>query len=194
MSDLVSTKGKCIIFSAPSGSGKTTIVKHLLSKMPNLAFSISACSRMPRYGEQHAKDYYFLTPEAFSQKISQNAFLEWEEVYPNHYYGTLSSELDRIWKQKKVVVFDVDVVGGVRLKQKLNQHALSIFVMPPSIEILEQRLRSRATENEQIIRQRIEKANLEMQYAPKFDVQLLNDTLDHACKIAESIVQQFIES
>ncbi|WP_343749007.1 guanylate kinase [Fluviicola sp.] len=184
--------GKCIIFSAPSGAGKTTIVQHLLGKMPELAFSISACSRDPRGEEEHGKHYYFLGIEGFKQKIADEAFIEWEEVYTNNFYGTLKSELERIWADGKTVVFDVDVVGGLNLKRIIGKNALAIFVQPPSFEALEQRLRSRSTETEEKIAMRLAKAQIELDRAPDFDYILLNDELLRACKEAETLVRNFI--
>ncbi|MDR0801609.1 guanylate kinase [Fluviicola sp.] len=184
--------GKCVIFSAPSGAGKTTIVQHLLGKMPELAFSISACSRDPRGEEQHGKHYYFLGIEGFRQKIAEKAFIEWEEVYTDNFYGTLTSELERIWADGKTVVFDVDVVGGLNLKKIIGVNALAIFVQPPSFEILEQRLRLRSTETEEKITMRLAKAQMELDRAPEFDYILLNDDLGRACKEAEAQVRNFI--
>lgn len=184
--------GKCVIFSAPSGAGKTTIVQHLLGKMPELAFSISACSRDPRGEEEHGKHYYFLGIEGFKQKINEKAFIEWEEVYTDNFYGTLISELERIWADGKTVVFDVDVVGGLNLKRIIGANALAIFVQPPSFEILEQRLRSRSTETEEKIAMRLAKAQMELDRAPEFDYILLNDDLGRACKEAETRVRNFI--
>ena len=184
--------GKCIIFSAPSGAGKTTIVHHLLGKIPQLEFSISACSRDPRGNEEHGKHYYFLGIESFKKKIEEGAFLEWEEVYTDNFYGTLVSELERIWSLGKTVIFDVDVVGGLNLKQIIGNNALAIFVQPPSYEALESRLRFRSTETEEKIAMRLEKAQIELTRAPEFDVILLNDDLGKACKEAEELVLKFI--
>lgn len=184
--------GKCIIFSAPSGAGKTTIVHHLLGKIPQLEFSISACSRDPRGNEEHGKHYYFLGIESFKKKIDEGAFLEWEEVYTDNFYGTLISELERIWSLGKTVIFDVDVVGGLNLKQIIGNNALAIFVQPPSYEALESRLRFRSTETEEKIAMRLEKAQIELTRAPEFDVILLNDDLGKACKEAEELVLKFI--
>lgn len=184
--------GKCIIFSAPSGAGKTTIVHHLLGKIPQLEFSISACSRDPRGNEEHGKHYYFLGIESFKKKIEEGAFLEWEEVYTDNFYGTLVSELERIWSLGKTVIFDVDVVGGLNLKKIIGNNALAIFVQPPSYEALESRLRFRSTETEEKIAMRLEKAQIELARAPEFDVILLNDDLGKACKEAEELVLKFI--
>ncbi len=184
--------GKCVIFSAPSGAGKTTIVQYLLGKIPELAFSISACSREPRGQEEHGKHYYFLGIEGFKQKIESGEFIEWEEVYTDNFYGTLKSELERIWSEGKTVIFDVDVVGGLNLKKIIGKNALSIFVQPPSFEALESRLRFRSTETEEKIAMRLAKAHVELDRAPEFDYILVNDDLDRACKEAEEIVRKFI--
>ena len=190
----IKTVGKVIIFSAPSGAGKTTIVRSLLDKMPALSFSVSACSREPRPNETDGKDYFFIGVEGFRERIKKDDFLEWEEVYTDHYYGTLNSELTRIWSESKTVVFDVDVEGGITIKKKLKEAALSIFVMPPSIEELEKRLRSRKTETEEKIRQRISKAALEMSQSNSFDVVLENDNLEKAIDEARVLVEKFINT
>ena len=187
-------QGKCIIFSAPSGAGKTTIVKHLLTVEKRLEFSISACSRAPRNNEMDGKDYHFLGVEGFKQKIAENAFVEWEEVYENNFYGTLKSEIERIWSDGKSVVFDVDVVGGLNLKKQFGDDALSIFVQPPSIEELEARLRCRSTESEEKIQMRMGKARQELAQADGFDVVLMNVHLDQACVEAEKIVTNFLNA
>lgn len=184
--------GKSIIFSAPSGAGKTTIVHHLLSKDLGLEFSISACSREPRSHEVDGKDYYFLDVEAFKKKIEEDAFVEWEEVYTNNFYGTLKSEMQRIWSHGKTVIFDVDVVGGLNLKKEFGENALAIFVQPPSFEELEKRLRGRSTETEDKIRQRMEKAAKELAFAEEFDHILVNDNLLEAFKKAEELVKDFL--
>jgi guanylate kinase len=185
--------GKLIIFSAPSGSGKTTIVKRLLSSNLKLEFSISACSRQKRENEVDGKDYYFLSLESFKQKIVNNEFLEWEEVYPGSYYGTLLSELNRIWENGNHVVFDVDVVGGANLKEKFNKDAMAIFVMPPSIQHLEERLRGRQTESDETLKKRLDKATQELTYVDKFDEIVVNDDLDLAVEESYQIVKSFIE-
>ena len=187
-----SSGGKCVIFSAPSGAGKTTIVQYLLGKLPELAFSISACSRDPRGEEEHGKHYYFLGIEGFKQKIDLGEFIEWEEVYTDNFYGTLASELERIWGEGKTVIFDVDVVGGLNLKKIMGDNALAIFVQPPSFEALEDRLRFRSTETEEKITMRLAKAQIELARAPEFDYILLNEDLQRACKEAEAVVRTFI--
>jgi guanylate kinase len=187
-------KGRAIIFSAPSGSGKTTIVRHLLKAIPVLEFSISACSRKPRENELHGRDYYFLTREEFRTGIERNEFLEWEEVYEGHYYGTLKTELERIWHAGKHAIFDVDVVGGSNLKGIFGDDALAVFVRPPSLEVLEQRLRDRSTDPEEKIRDRIAKASSEMEYADRFDVIIVNDRLEDTLAEAERIVRDFLPS
>ena len=187
-------EGKVIIFSAPSGAGKTTIVRALLDELSELSFSISACSRNPRGQEVNGKDYHFIGIEGFKNKIKNNEFVEWEEVYQDHFYGTLNSELTRIWNANKTVVFDVDVVGGMSLKKKFGKNALAIFVMPPSLMVLEERLRNRNTDSEQKIRQRLEKAEQEISLSSGFDVILKNDNLDIAISDAKAIVNQFLKS
>lgn len=184
---------KVVIFSAPSGAGKTTVVKHLLA-MPefNLSFSISACSRKKREGEVHGKDYYFLSAEEFRKKIENNEFLEWEEVYADHFYGSLKSEVERLSSEGKVVVFDVDVKGGLNIKKFYGKNALAIFVKPPSVEVLEQRLRDRSTDSEEAIRTRIDKALYEISFADKFDVILVNDKLDETFAKAEKLLADFL--
>jgi guanylate kinase len=185
-------QGKCIIFSAPSGAGKTTIVRALIERIPVMEFSISACSRAPRLNEIDGKDYHFLSVEKFKNQIQANAFIEWEEVYKNHFYGTLKSEIDRIWSNDKVVIFDVDVYGGVNLKKVFGDQALSIFVMPPSKEDLEIRLRHRSTETEERIQTRLAKAEEELELKEQFDVVIVNDVLEEAINQAEHLVSAFI--
>lgn len=186
--------GKCIIFSAPSGAGKTSIVKHLLKTRNDLEFSISACNRERRKNEEDGKDYYFLSTEDFKKKIENDEFIEWEEVYSDQYYGTLKSEIERIWKQGRHVIFDVDVLGGLSLTRYFKEKALAIFVKAPSIEALEKRLRSRGTESDEKIAKRLSKASQEMDYAKWFDVELLNEDLNKACKGAEMMVDAFLKS
>ncbi len=184
--------GKLIIFSAPSGSGKTTFVRHLLKLDLGLEFSVSACSRTPREGEIDGKDYYFLTASEFRKKIDAGEFVEWEEVYPGQYYGTLKSELERIWAKGNHVVFDVDVVGGLNLKKTFGKQALSVFIQAPSPEVLEKRLRARSSDDEASLRRRIDKASHEMEYAPGFDRIIVNDDLDRALHEAEAMVRRFL--
>lgn len=185
-------QGKLIIFSAPSGAGKTTIVHHLLEVFPQIEFSVSACSRPIRKGETQGVDYYFLSIEEFKQKITNNEFVEWEEVYKDNFYGTLKTEIERIWKKGKHIIFDMDVVGGLNLKKQFGDLALAIFVMPPSIEHLEARLRSRETETPESIARRIGKAENELQTAELFDKIILNDKLDNAFAEAEKVVTNFL--
>ncbi|MFZ4401946.1 MAG: guanylate kinase [Bacteroidales bacterium] len=187
-------QGKLFIFSAPSGAGKTTIVKQLLALNSQLEFSISATSRSLREGERNGKDYYFISAEEFRSKIRNNEFLEWEEVYENQYYGTLKSELDRIWALSHHVVFDVDVVGGLNIKNAYPERALSVFVMPPTPEILKDRLINRCTENEESIKKRLEKAEWELGFADKFDTILINDKLEDSIRKANEIVENFIKN
>jgi guanylate kinase len=186
-------KGKAIIFSAPSGAGKTTIVKHLLHLDFGLEFSISACSRLPRQQEVDGRDYYFMSVADFRKHVAQDDFLEWEEVYLDHYYGTLKSELNRIWSKQKHVVFDVDVVGGLNLKGYFGQNALAVFVQPPSLQELEKRLRDRSTDTDDKIRDRIEKARDEMKYSGQFDVILVNENLEDTLLRGETIVRDFLD-
>jgi guanylate kinase len=187
-------KGKVVIFCAPSGSGKTTIVKHLLNVNDTLMFSVSACTRKMRAGEEHAKDYYFLSIDEFQQKIAAKEFLEYEEVYGGNFYGTLNLEIERIWSLGKVVLFDVDVVGGLNIKNYFGAQALAIFVKPPSIQALEQRLRYRSTETEETLKMRINKAVSELNFETKFEKVILNDDLNKALSEAESLVQTFINT
>lgn len=184
--------GKSIIVSAPSGAGKTTIVRRLMAEIPALAFSISACSRSARPMEQEGKDYYFLGVDGFRQAIANGDFIEWEEVYTDHYYGTLKREVQRIWDEGKVIIFDVDVVGGLNLKALFKEHALSVFIQPPSVEVLEKRLRARETESEERIALRIKKSSWELSQAESFDVCILNEHLEVAVSEAITQVTQFI--
>jgi len=185
--------GKLIIFSAPSGAGKTTIVQHLLEVFPQLEFSVSACSREKRKGETHGVDYYFLSIAEFKEKIKNNEFAEWEEVYTDHFYGTLKSEIERIWNKGKHIIFDMDVVGGLNLKKLFGDKALAVFVMPPSIEHLETRLKMRETETPESIARRIGKAGTELQTSVHFDKIILNDDLKKAFAEARKVVSEFIK-
>jgi len=186
---------KAIIFSAPSGSGKTTIVKFLLDKIPSLRFSVSACTRDKRENiEKSRKDYYFLTTIEFKNKICKEEFIEWEEVYPGKFYGTLNSEIERIFEEGKHVIFDVDVKGGISLKKYFGNKSLAVFVKPPSLEILEQRLAARKTETLDSISQRILKAKSEMKFESKFDEILLNDSLENSFLRAEKLVIDFLNN
>ena len=186
-------KKKVIIFSAPSGSGKSTIVNYLLSKNLGLEFSVSATCRAPRGEEKHGKEYYFFSTDEFKKRIETEEFLEWEEVYPGCFYGTLKSELERIWKAGHAVVFDVDVVGGVNIKKIFGNQALSIFIKAPSVETLRQRLIGRGTDSMEKIEQRVAKAEYEMTFADKFDVVIVNDNLDTALAEAEKAVRDFLK-
>ena len=186
------TEGKCIIFSAPSGAGKTTIVRHLLDRDLGLCFSVSAATRPQRHYEVNGRDYHFMSEEKFKELIEIGAFVEWEEVYPGHFYGTLRSEIERIWSEGRSPIFDVDVVGGLDLKAAFGNNALAIFVAPPSMEVLVSRLRERATETDETLQLRSEKAAQEMKYAEMFDAVILNDDLDRACAEACSMVKEFL--
>ena len=184
--------GKAIIFSAPSGSGKTTIVKHLLAENPDLGFSISASTRDKRgRTETHGKDYYFLTPEDFKAKIDADAFIEWEEVYEGNFYGTLKSEIERIWNEGKNVIFDVDVKGGLNLKKYFGDKALAVFVKVPSIDVLKERLKDRGTESEESLSRRLFKAKFEMGFQDKFDVVLINENLKKSLAEAQKLYDRF---
>lgn len=187
-------QGKLIIFSAPSGSGKTTIVRHLLSVIPQAAFSVSACTREKRAHEVEGRDYYFLTESAFQEAVKKGEFVEWEEVYPGAYYGTLAKEVERLRNAGKHVFFDIDVEGGLNLKKMFGKDALAVFVRPVSLEILKERLTVRSTESESQINMRIGKAEKEMGYASHFDRVLVNDDLDMAFKDAEQLVLTFLNS
>jgi len=188
------SNGKLIIFSAPSGSGKTTIVRHLLKTFPNqLEFSISATSRPRRGVEENGKDYYYLSVDDFKQKIDNKEFLEWEEVYAGTHYGTLKSEVNRIWAKGKHVIFDIDVEGGLNLKKIFGHKALAVFVMPPSIKILEERLNSRSTDSAESIARRVAKAEKELKTADLFDTFILNEMLEEAFIKAEKVVSEFLD-
>lgn len=180
------------IFSAPSGSGKTTIVKHLLKKIPSLGFSISATTRLPRGGEKNGTDYYFLSQQEFEEHIRNKDLVEWQEVYPGKYYGTLVSEVERIWNEGRHVVFDVDVVGGLNLKNYFKDKALAVFIRVGSLDDLRERLMKRNSDSPQSIEERLNKAADELQYAKSFDMELVNDNLDLAFKQAEAAVNDFI--
>lgn len=184
--------GKAIIFSAPSGSGKTTIVKHLLKKNPDLGFSISASTRDKRgRTESNGKDYYFLSPEEFKRKIDADEFIEWEEVYEGNFYGTLKSEIERIWQSGKDVIFDVDVKGGLNLKKYFGDRALSVFVKVPSLEVLQERLNDRGTESAESLSRRLFKAKFEMSFQDQFDVVLVNEHLDKSLAEAQALYDDF---
>ncbi len=184
--------GKLVILSAPSGSGKTTIARHLLNAEFKLKFSVSACSREKRQGETDGIDYYFLSPQEFRKSIVKNEFLEWEEVYADHYYGTLKSEVERITESGHNVLFDVDVVGGINIKKQYGELALAIFVQPPSIDELEKRLYQRSSDSSEKIRMRIDKAEHEMSFADDFDLVIINDKLEIALKEATQAVSRFL--
>ncbi|MDG1913897.1 MAG: guanylate kinase [Crocinitomix sp.] len=184
--------GKCIIFSAPSGAGKTTIVRYLLRNVERLAFSISAASREPRGRETDGINYHFLTVDDFKQTIERDEFVEWEEVYTDNFYGTLKSEVLRYWEEGKTVLFDVDAIGGLNLKRIFGDKALAIFIQPPSLFVLEQRLKNRRTETPEQIKMRLDKANEELSHTHKFDYVLMNDNLEKACYEIKAVVEKFI--
>ena len=185
-------KNKLLIFSGPSGSGKTTIAHHLLSVISSLGFSISATTRAARPNEKNGVDYYFLSKEDFKNKIDKNEFLEWEEVYKDVCYGTLKSEVERIWSQNKHVIFDIDVIGGLNIKKIYGELALSVFVMPPSIDKLKERLKTRATETEESFQKRIDKAEHELTYTKLFDKIIINNNLENSFSEAERLVTEFL--
>jgi len=186
------SQGKLVIFSAPSGSGKSTLAQYLLKEVPGFAFSISATSRAPRGTEKDGVDYYFLSNEAFQQRVAEEAFLEWEEVYPGTCYGTLKSEVEKSWVAGQAVAFDIDVVGGKNLKARYGEHALALFIQAPSIEELERRLIVRGTDSNDKIKQRIEKASWEMDQSPFFDHTIINDDLDRAKAEAKKLLIEFL--
>src|SRR5579872_2348550 len=190
----MSQNGKLIIFSAPSGAGKTTIVQHLLKKIPELEFSISATTRKPRGDEEDGKDYYFISKQEFLHRIAKKQFVEFEEVYSGTFYGTLRTEIERIWNHGKTVIFDIDVEGGLHLKRKYEELALAIFVQPPSLEVLKQRLGDRGTDNTEKLKERFEKSEKELNYAPQFDIILKNHDLQTACEQAEELVRNFLKN
>jgi len=185
---------KLIVISAPSGAGKTSIVHYLLKNIPGLAFSVSACSREKRENEIHGEDYYFLGVESFKNKISENAFLEWEQVYKNQYYGTLISEIERIWSEGKTAIFDVDVEGGLNIKKQYLTECLSIFIMPPSLKVLQERLIARGSESDESLQKRLDKAEEEIAKNQEFDSIILNDDFDIACKKTMEVIHNFIKS
>ena len=187
------SKGKLIIVSAPSGAGKTTLVKHLLAGDLNLGFSVSATSRPQRTGEVDGKDYFFMTSDAFRERMAAGDLLEWEEVYAGSFYGTLLSEVEKLRNLGKNVIFDVDVVGGMNIKKRFGDEAKSIFISPPSIEALELRLKKRSTDSPETIARRMEKAKWEMSFAPEFDVVVVNDDLEEARQVIYTIVKQFVD-
>lgn len=185
---------KLIIISAPSGAGKSTLVRYLLSKNLNIRFSISATSRKPRGKEKDGVEYYFLTPDQFRSQIENNEFLEYEEVYTDRYYGTLKSEVDRIMAEGSNVIFDVDCIGGLNIKKIYGDRALSVFIMPPSLEVLRERLEKRGTDSPTVIEDRLAKAEYEISYAPKFDVTICNDDYERAREEILKLVSEFIKS
>ena len=185
-------KEKLFVFSAPSGAGKSTLVQHLMKQNLGLEFSISATSRKPRDGEKDGREYHFITPEKFRRMIKEDAFIEWEEVYPDQFYGTLYSEVELIWKRDKHAIFDIDVVGGLNLKKKFGERACAIFIQAPSQEVLEQRLRSRGTDDEASLEKRLGKAMFEMSHSAHFDHIIVNDSLEKAQTEAEKIVLDFL--
>jgi len=186
--------GKLIVISAPSGAGKTSIVHHLLKNMNELSFSVSACSREKRENETHGKDYYFLGVEGFQNKIKEDAFLEWEQVYENQYYGTLKSEIERIWSEGKTVIFDVDVIGGLNIKKQYPKECLSLFIMPPSVDVLRERLSGRGSESEEKLEMRLAKAEQEISKNQEFDKVILNDDFGIACEETMEVITNFIYS
>ncbi|RYY55210.1 MAG: guanylate kinase [Chitinophagaceae bacterium] len=183
---------KIIIITAPSGAGKTSITRHLLAKFPTLAFSVSAATRQPRFYEVEGKDYYFLTPEDFKRRIQQNEFLEWEMVYEGKYYGTLKSELQRIWDNDQLPLLDIDVKGAIHVQQQYPDTSLSVFIEPPSVDELKRRLESRGTESEETLRARVNKASYEISFKHHFNQVIVNDVLESACLQAEEIVKTLL--
>jgi|TARA_B110000196_G_scaffold101479_1_gene88206 guanylate kinase len=184
--------GKLIVISAPSGAGKTSIVHFLLAKTDTLSFSVSACSRARRDNETDGIDYHFLTIDEFQKEIKEDSFLEWEEVYKNQYYGTLKSEVERIWREGKTVIFDVDVVGGLNIKKQYPENCLSIFIMPPSITVLEERLQNRGSESAVSLQKRLAKAKEEIEKRKEFDQVILNDDFGMVCMKTMEVIQKFI--
>ena len=187
------TYNKIIILTAPSGSGKTSIARYLLQSFSNLSFCVSAGTRKPREGEVNGKDYYFISEDEFKSHIKNNDFIEWEMVYEGKYYGTLKSELERIWSLSRVPILDIDVHGGIHVQREYPINTLSLFVKPPSVEELRKRLESRGTESADSINTRVSKASYELSFADQFDHVIVNDDLDKACKEAEKIVRKFLE-
>ncbi|MCD4737550.1 MAG: guanylate kinase [Bacteroidales bacterium] len=187
------TDGKCIIISAPSGAGKTTIVHSLLETVPTLEFSVSATSRKMRPGEKNGRDYYFLSPQEFKTRLNENQFLEWEEVYPDQFYGTLKSEVERIWKKGNHVIFDVDVYGGLNIKKYFKEKALPVYIMPPSFDVLKERLENRGTEGAESMNARMLKAKHELSKSDQFDLVVINDNLEDAIEDTVMVVKQFLE-
>ncbi len=185
-------QGKVIIVSAPSGAGKTSIVKHLLQEVPDLRFSISVTTRQKRDYEIDGKDYYFITPEDFRERLAQDDFLEWQEVYKDQYYGSLKSEVERIWRNGQVVIFDVDVLGGLNIKKFYNGQALSVFIEPPTMEELRNRLHKRGTETEETMKKRLDKAEYELSFSKRFDRIVLNDKLEDAQNEMVALVKEFL--
>ncbi|HQX95514.1 MAG: guanylate kinase [Chitinophagaceae bacterium] len=192
---MYTSNNKLIIIAAPSGAGKTSVTRHLLNMMPEqLAFSVSCATRQPRNNEKDRVDYYFITIDDFKQKIDEEKFVEWEMVYEGKYYGTLKSEMERIWLQKKTPLLDVDVKGGINVQQLYPYNSLSLFIEPPSIDELERRLRARGTESEASLQARISKANYELSFKEQFDHIILNDDLERACAEAQDVVSNFLQS
>ncbi|HRH59036.1 MAG TPA: guanylate kinase [Chitinophagaceae bacterium] len=185
---------KIIIITAPSGAGKTSITKYLLSKFPQLAFSVSAATRKPRNAEQHGVDYFFISAEDFQQKIKEDAFIEWEMVYEGKYYGTLKSELERIWNAGKTPVLDIDVKGAIHVEKQFPNTTLSVFIEPPSMEVLKQRLQNRGTESSEGLQTRLNKAAYEISFKDQFDAVIMNDELQKACEEAGEVVGRFLGS
>tara|TARA_B110000483_G_scaffold81468_1_gene101293 strand:- start:822 stop:1403 length:582 start_codon:yes stop_codon:yes gene_type:complete len=185
--------GKAVIISAPSGAGKTTLIKKLIEAKLPLLFSVSACNRNPREGEENKKDYYFLSTKEFKEKIKAQDFIEWEEVYDGNFYGTLKKEINRIWKEKKHVVFDVDVIGGISLKEYFKENSISIFIKPPSIDVLEERLKKRKTDGTESIKNRLEKSFEEMKSIDKFDKIIVNEKLNVSSKNIIETVKKFLK-